>query len=112
MANKPLCEEARALPASPLMKSKGNDYFTCSGCGEPCDEPTANNTEDVELREKIRNIQGYKTNEDGTVSADYDLTRSNREQTEAYLELIQQESNRQSEQEYKRGFEDGRKAPM
>ena len=35
----PLCSGAWAIPASPLMRSKGNAYYTCSICGEPCGPP-------------------------------------------------------------------------
>lgn len=35
--NKPLCPDAWAIPPSPRMLKNGNDYYTCSKCGEPCD---------------------------------------------------------------------------
>lgn len=37
----PLCPGAWPIPATPLMKSNGNDYFTCSVCSEPCEAPKA-----------------------------------------------------------------------
>ena len=35
----PLCPGAWAIPASPLMEKNGNNYYTCSVCGEPCGPP-------------------------------------------------------------------------
>lgn len=32
---KPICHDAWAIPPSPLMLKHGNDYHTCSSCGEP-----------------------------------------------------------------------------
>lgn len=32
-----LCSGAWAIPPSPLMKSNGNHYYTCSECGKPCE---------------------------------------------------------------------------
>ena len=36
---KPLCADAWAIPPTPLMLSHGNDYHTCSACGEKADAP-------------------------------------------------------------------------
>lgn len=36
---KPLCEGAWAIPPSPLMLENGNNYHTCSVCGEKADAP-------------------------------------------------------------------------
>lgn len=33
---KPICPDAWAIPPSPIMLEHGNDYHTCSKCGEPC----------------------------------------------------------------------------
>ncbi len=36
---KPICPGAWAVPPSPLMLKHGNDYYTCSICGEKSDRP-------------------------------------------------------------------------
>ena len=36
---KPMCADAWAIPPTPLMLSHGNDYHTCSACGEKADAP-------------------------------------------------------------------------
>jgi hypothetical protein len=35
----PLCENAWAIPPSPLMIEHSNTYHTCSECGEPVEKP-------------------------------------------------------------------------
>lgn len=35
--SKALCRGAWAIPPSPLMLKHGNDYYTCSKCGKPCE---------------------------------------------------------------------------
>lgn len=39
LPKKPLCDAAQAIPPSPLMLKHGNDYYSCSLCGEPTDDP-------------------------------------------------------------------------
>ena len=41
---KSLCDGAWAIPPSPMMKSNGNNYYTCSECGKPTNDP------DVEIK--------------------------------------------------------------
>lgn len=39
MTYKAICQGAAAIPPSPIMLKHGNDYYTCSYCGEWCDAP-------------------------------------------------------------------------
>ena len=66
---KPICAGAHANPANSAMRDYRNVRFTCSECGEPCEEPqpgdslgeremSENTTRDEELRKKLSVVLG------------------------------------------------------
>lgn len=50
---KPLCKDAWAVPPSPRMLDHGNNYHTCSVCGEKVN-PATNNDEVDKILEDLR----------------------------------------------------------
>lgn len=69
-SNKPLCKDGWAVPPTELMLSKGNNYYTCSKCGKPCDAPIEpEENQSNELRERVSKlVWGGKTDVDGILS--------------------------------------------
>lgn len=94
---KPLCDGAWAVPASPVMKDKGNHYFTCSLCGEPTPEPTQgarqNATpyaiEDNELQEQINKYGAYPNDLYGVLESLYENGKSRFTPSMAFDEIEQ-----------------------
>ena len=43
-----VCLKGWAIPPTPLMKEHGNNYYTCSKCGEPCVDTTPHSTTEAD----------------------------------------------------------------
>src|SRR4051794_20853195 len=59
-AYKPLCPDAWAIPPSPRMVSFGNDYYSCSKCGEPCERPDSNKVDTPAPDQAAERREAYK----------------------------------------------------